>query len=106
MNIHRTMRRALLGSIAALQLASALAAPQITPLGEADKHGALVYSVKCDDGRKKILQCVRDDRHCGYAGDQPLSDVVDATCSATPAQASEPPASDDTLPFQTAPAQP
>ncbi|MCC2655090.1 MAG: hypothetical protein K0Q76_198 [Panacagrimonas sp.] len=106
MNIQRSMRFVLLSSIAALPLGGAIAAPQITPLGEADKHGYIVYSVKCDDGRKKILQCVRDDRHCGYAGDQALSDVVTETCSATPAQASEPPSSDDTLPFQTAPAQP
>lgn len=100
------IRAFLLLSAAALPPTTAFAAPQITPLGEADKHGAIVYSVKCDDGRKKILQCVRDDKHCGYAGDQLLSTLVSETCSATPAQAPEPPASDDTTPFQTAPAQP
>ena len=100
------IRTLLLSSLAVLPLSSVFAAPQIIPLGEADKHGAIVYSVKCDDGRKKILQCVRDDRHCGYAGDQALADLVTETCSATPAQASEPSPSDDTLPFQTAPAQP
>lgn len=99
-------RVVLLWSVAALPLACAFAAPQITPLGEPDKHGEIVYSVKCDDGRKKILQCVRDDRHCGYAGDRPLAELVDETCGATPVQAPEPPPADDTLPFQTAPAQP
>jgi hypothetical protein len=99
-------RALLLLSVAALPLVPALAAPQVTPLGEADKHGALVYSVKCDDGRKKILQCVRDDRHCGYAGDRPLADLVAEACANTPTQAPEPAPSDDTLPFQTAPAQP
>jgi hypothetical protein len=100
------IQRVLLFSLTALPLAGVFAAPQITPLGESDKHGAIVYSVKCDDGRKKILQCVRDDKHCGYAGDQALSVLVTETCSATPAQAPEAPPSDDTLPFQTAPAQP
>lgn len=106
MNIEQVVRGILLLSATALPLTGALATPQITPLGEADKHGAIVYSVKCDDGRKKMTQCVRDDRHCGYAGDQPLSQVVDETCGATPAQAAQPASTDDTLPFQTAPAQP
>jgi hypothetical protein len=100
------LQRVLLFCVASLPFGNAFAAPQITPLGEADKHGAIVYSVKCDDGRKKILQCVRDDKHCGYAGDQALSVLVSEACSATPAQAPEAPPPDDTLPFQTAPAQP
>ena len=100
------IRTLLLSSLAVLPLSSVFAAPQIIPLGEADKHGAIVYSVKCDDGRKKILQCVRDDKHCGYAGDQPLSTLVSETCGATPAPVPEAPPSDDSLPFQTAPAQP
>ena len=102
MSIRAATRGIVLLSVAG----GAFAAPQITPLGEADKHGALVYSVKCDDGRKKILQCVRDDKHCGYAGDQPLSTLVSETCGATPAPVPEAPPSDDSLPFQTAPAQP
>lgn len=101
-----SIRAVLLLSVTALPSIPAFATPQITPLGEADKHGAIVYSVKCDDGRKKILQCVRDDRHCGYAGDRPLSELVGETCAATPAQAPESAPSDDTLPFQTTPAQP
>lgn len=100
------IRAVLVGVVAALPLALAFAAPRITPLGEPDKHGEIVYSVACDDGRKKILQCVRDDRHCGYAGDRTLADLVAEVCGATPAQAPEPPTTDDTLPFQTAPAQP
>jgi hypothetical protein len=106
MNTVGTLRSILLASIAAAPLAAALAAPQVTPLGEADKHGAIVYSVTCDSGRKKILQCVRDDRHCGYAGDRPLAELIDEACAATPAQAPAPAPADDALPFETAPAQP
>lgn len=91
--------------IVLLPVAAASAAPQITPLGEADKHGALVYSVKCDNGNKKILQCVRDDRHCGYAGDTPLSVLVEEVCSAKAPAAPAAPA-DDAPPFETAPANP
>lgn len=87
--------------------AAALAAPQITPLGEADKHGALVYSVKCDNGEKKIMQCVRDDRHCGYAGDTPLTALIDEACGGrAPASAPSRPSDEDATPFQTAPAMP
>lgn len=82
------------------------AAPQVTPLGDADKHGAVVYSVKCDNGSKKILQCVRDDQHCGYSGDAPLSVLVAEACGAKAPTASPQAADDDALPFETAPAYP
>lgn len=101
-----SIRAVLMGAVAALPPTFAFAAPQITPLGEPDKHGQIVYSVKCDDGRKKILQCVRDDRHCGYAGDRTLAELVTEACGATPTQAPASPPTDDMLPFQTAPAQP
>ena len=91
-------------STMAFTMAAASAAPQITPLGDADKHGAIVYSVKCDDGSKKILQCVRDDRHCGYAGDTPLASLVDEACGAKAPAASAP--ADDALPFETSPGYP
>jgi hypothetical protein len=84
----------------------AWAAPQITPLGEADKHGAIVYSVKCDSGAKKILQCVRDDQHCGYGGDASLSSLVSEACSANAPAASSPAPVGDAPPFQTSPAYP
>lgn len=81
------------------------AAPRITPLGEPDKHGAIAYSVVCDNERRKIVQCVGDDRHCGYAGDQPLAELADAACAAAPA-ASTPEPSGDAPPFETAPIRP
>lgn len=101
MNI-RPIRLALL-SFATLPLPSAFAAPQILPLGEADKHGAIVYSVKCDDGSKKILQCVRDDQHCGYAGDTPLSALVEDTCKGGSAKTAPPAPAADSPPFETSP---
>ncbi|MGQ0530540.1 MAG: hypothetical protein ACT4PG_12170 [Panacagrimonas sp.] len=91
-------------SVALLLVGAALAvqaAPSITPLGEADKHGAINYSVKCDSGARKIVQCVRDDGHCGYAGDQSLADIVAALCSGSPP---EPAATTPSM--QTAPATP
>jgi len=102
----RLIRLALF-SVATLPVAAASAAPSITPLGEADKHGALVFSVKCDNGVKKILQCVRDDQHCGYAGDTPLTALVGEVCNARAPSASSPAeSSDDAQPFQTSPANP
>lgn len=103
MNI-RPIRLALL-SFAMLPMATVLAAPQITPLGEADKHGAIVYSVKCDNGSKKILQCVRDDQHCGYAGDTPLSALVEENCTGSAVAPPSAPAGDST-PFETSPGYP
>lgn len=80
---------------------SAVAGAQITPLGEPDKHGAITYSVTCDSGARKIVQCVRDDRHCGYAGDQTLEAIVDSLCAGRASV----PATRDT-PMETSPASP
>lgn len=104
MKIH--LIRLALFPIVGLLPAAAPAAPQVSPLGEADKHGAIVYSVKCDDGSKKILQCVRDDQHCGYAGDAPLTMLVGEACSAKASGASPSAPSGDSQPFVTAPAYP
>ena len=105
-NMSIRLIRLALYSVAILPMAAASAAPSITPLGEADKHGALVYSVKCDNGVKKILQCVRDDRHCGYAGDTPLAALVSEVCDGKAPAAAAPESSDDSTPFQTSPANP
>ncbi len=104
MNI-RLIRLALI-PIAVLGTQVAWAAPQITPLGEADKHGAIVYSVKCDSGAKKILQCVRDEQHCGYAGDAPLASLVSEACGGNAPAASSPAPAGDAAPFETSPAYP
>ena len=89
---------ALLGVAAVM---GAQAAPTITPLGEADKHGAITYSVKCDSGARKIVQCVRDDLHCGYAGDQALGAIVESLCTG---RAAEPAVR--AAPMETTPASP
>lgn len=68
---------------------AAQAAPTVMPLGEPDKHGAINYSVKCDSGARKIVQCVRDAQHCGYAGDQSLDAIVDALCAGRTAEPAE-----------------
>lgn len=90
-------------AIPALMVDAALAATQILPLGEPDKHGYLSYSVKCDSGARQIVQCVGGDQRCGYAGDQPLAVIVDVLCSGTLA---EPAPTGDAPPMQTAPAMP
>ena len=97
----RPIRSLALFSLLALPLGAAVATPQVTPLGEADKHGAIVYSVKCDNGSKKILQCVRDDQHCGYAGDVSLSVLVEDACKGGAAPPAAP--ASDALPFETSP---
>lgn len=79
---------------------AAFAGAQVLPLGEPDKHGAITYSVKCESGVSKIVQCVRDDRHCGYAGELTLAASVEQACG-TSAPASEVPST-----FETAPASP
>lgn len=104
MNAH--LIRIALGTVVAFSCAAASAAPQILQLGEADKRGAVVYSVKCENGSKKILQCVRDDQHCGYAGDAPLTALVEEACGAKAPAASAPAPSDESLPFETSPAYP
>lgn len=85
MNIHRS-RRAVFPSVFVWLAMSAsgavFAAAQVTPLGEPDKYGATNYSVQCDSGARKIVQCVRDDQHCGYAGDQALEIIVESLCAA------------------------
>lgn len=60
---------------------SVCAAAQVTPLGEPDKYGATNHSVQCDSGARKIVQCVRDDQHCGYSGDQALASIVESLCA-------------------------
>lgn len=79
---------------------TAVAAPQITPLGEPDKHGAINYSVKCEAGGSKIVQCVRDDQHCGYAGRETLAEIAAQACGAVQPVDEAPSA------FETAPASP
>ena len=71
---------------------------QIVPLGEPDKHGYLNHSVKCDNGAKKIVQCVGGVQRCGYAGDQTLASIVGSLCSGS-AAAPEPAGEDS--PMQT-----
>ncbi len=51
------------------------------------------------------MQCVRDDQHCGYAGDAPLATLVAEACGGAPA-AAIPPAADDATPFETSPIAP
>lgn len=79
---------------------AAAAGDRITPLGEPDKHGATNYSVKCEGGGSRIVQCVRDDQHCGYAGEQTLAAVVEQACGAAT------PAADHPTGIETAPATP
>jgi hypothetical protein len=98
------VRRLIASSLFLIAAQPLHAAPQVLPLGEPDKHGAITYSVKCDNGAKKILQCVRDDRHCGYAGDQTLASLIDEACGAKSAPAA--PSAGDEAPFQTSPAAP
>ena len=88
---------------AALLLAagSVWAGAQVMPLGEPDKHGAVNYSVTCDSGKRKIVQCVRDAQHCGYAGDQSLDAIVEALCAG---RVAEPVPRD--APMETSPASP
>lgn len=79
---------------------TAFAGAQVLPLGEADKHGAINYSVKCEGGGSRIVQCVRDDQHCGYAGEQTLAAIVAQACGEGQPQAEVPST------FETAPASP
>lgn len=88
------------GLIALWGCGTAFAGAQVLPLGEADKHGAINYSVKCEGGGSKIVQCVRDDQHCGYAGEQTLAAVVAQACGEAKPQTEAPAA------FETAPASP
>ena len=94
-------RASVVALLGAATVIGAQAAPTITPLGEVDKHGAITYSVKCDSGARKIVQCVRDDRHCGYAGDQALDAIVDSLCAG---RAAEPAVR--AAPMETTPASP
>jgi hypothetical protein len=48
--------------------------------GEADKRGGINFSVTCDNGKTSIIQCLRDDRHCGYDRDQPVAAVAEKMC--------------------------
>jgi hypothetical protein len=75
------------GLAVALVMASSAvwAGAQIIPLGEPDKYGAINYSVKCETGGGRIVQCVRDDQHCGYAGEQTLAAVVELACGGSQA---------------------
>lgn len=83
---------------------AALAEPRVTPLGEADAHGAINYSVICDDGSRHIVQCVRSDQRCGYAADEPLAGLVVSFCGGVATDV--PPADDGGSSLQTAPALP
>lgn len=86
--------------LALLGCGTVLAGAQILPLGEADKHGAINYSVKCEGGGSRIVQCVRDDQHCGYAGEQTLAAIVAQACGEGQSQVETPST------FETAPASP
>lgn len=90
-------------SLTVLMLAASTASwadAQVAPLGEPDKYGAINYSVKCDNGSSKIVQCVRGDQRCGYAGEQTLAAVVAKACGASKPMEEQPAA------FETAPASP
>jgi hypothetical protein len=95
-------RATIAAMLAACACGTVFAGAQVVPLGEPDRHGYLNHSVKCDNGAKKIVQCVGGDQRCGYAGDQTLASIVEALCSGTPL---EEPAGEGT-PMQTSPAMP
>lgn len=73
--------RLLLSVMLAIGLSpSALAAPVTLQRGEADKQGALLFTVSCEGGGGTLVQCRRDDQHCGYDSDQPLALVAELAC--------------------------
>lgn len=95
------MSRVAMFALALVAAPAAWAAPTVMPLDGPDKHGATNYSVRCENGGgRKIVQCVRDTRHCGYGGDQTLEEAAVRACGGGAEPAPTAP------PMETSPAMP
>lgn len=67
-------------SLVACTASPVLAGPTILKRGEPDKQGVLLYTVTCETGGGTLVQCRRDERHCGYASEDPVEVVAEQAC--------------------------
>lgn len=64
----------------ALAAAPVFAMPSVSRMDEPDKQGILHYTVKCEGGGATLVECLRDENHCGYSHDQSVTTVAEQAC--------------------------
>lgn len=72
------MRWALLGMAAVATLA--MAEPMVSQQGAPDANGLIRYWVKCENGNVAVMECLKDQHHCGERRDQPIAREATVAC--------------------------